>query len=64
MTTYRPFTDADLRTLAAYLVGTEEDVDIALSELGFDPHEHPEIREWLGGIGLTFNRKWHWELNT
>jgi hypothetical protein len=57
----RPLSDVDLRTVAAYLHGTDEDVRIALSELGFDPQQYPQIRKWLKSISLVFNDTWQWE---
>jgi hypothetical protein len=61
MNTFRPLSDTDLRTLAAYLQGTNANIGIALSELGFDPWEYPEIRRWLNDIGFILTDTWHWE---
>jgi hypothetical protein len=59
----RPISDTDLRTLAAYLAGTDDDVEVALSEMGFDPWAYPEICEWLAGLGLILNGTWQWEID-
>jgi hypothetical protein len=50
---YRPLSKSDLVDLAEYLYGTDESVEIALSELGFDPDSYPEIEDWLREIGLV-----------
>ena len=45
----RPLSREDIRTIAQYLDGTEEDLRIAVSELGFDPclYGEGEMRDWL-----------------
>ncbi len=45
----RPLNHTDICTLADYLCGTEEELCIAMSELGFDPnlYDDEELRLWL-----------------
>jgi hypothetical protein len=45
----RPLYGADIEAIAGYLDGTDEDLEIALSELGFDPclYEETQLRRWL-----------------
>ncbi len=45
----RSLSRLDIQAIANYLVGTGEDLDIALSELGFDPRLYAdgEIAQWL-----------------
>ncbi len=45
----RPLSESDIRTIADYLAGTDEDLCIAMSELGFDPllYDEDEMRDWL-----------------
>jgi hypothetical protein len=46
---HRPLSRTDIRAIADYLDGTDEDLDIALSELGFDPclYGEDEMLDWL-----------------
>lgn len=48
----RPLSNEDLRGIAEYLFGTDEELYIALSELGFDPLLYDEMDDWLKEIGL------------
>ncbi len=45
----RPLSNTDIITIAEYLSDTDEDLVIALSELGFDPglYDEDEMRDWL-----------------
>jgi hypothetical protein len=45
----RPLSRADIKAIAAYLQGTEEELEIAMSKLGFDPslYTEAELRDWL-----------------
>jgi hypothetical protein len=45
----RPLSHADIKAIADYLNDTDEDLDIALSELGFDPclYGEGEMLDWL-----------------
>ena len=61
----RPLSTADLQTIAEYLAGTDEELWIAPSELGFDPwrYEEGEVRVWLKQLGLRQDNTgvWHHE---
>jgi hypothetical protein len=45
----RPLSHADITAIAAYLQGTDEELEIAMSELGFDPclYMERDLRRWL-----------------
>jgi hypothetical protein len=45
----RPLSKNDIQTIADYLLGSSSDLEIALSELGFDPelYSKREMRCWL-----------------
>jgi len=46
---YRPLTKNDLATIAAELIGTDNDLQTVMSELGLDIHAYGETRvlNWL-----------------
>ena len=44
----RPLTRRDILDIAAYLIGTDQQLDIAMSELGFDSRRYgKQLRRWL-----------------
>jgi hypothetical protein len=45
----RPLSHSDIKAIAKYLKGKDEDLEIALSELGLDPcsYNEYEMRNWL-----------------
>jgi hypothetical protein len=61
----RPLSHADIKAITDYLDGTEEDLDIALSELGFDPclYGEGEMLDWLrdeaGMVRCRDTGMWH-----
>jgi hypothetical protein len=65
MTGFRPLADADLRMLAAYLVGTNMALWIGLSECGFWPCRYG--KHWLlnrlrdGTHLIRDGRRWRYE---
>lgn len=61
----RPLSRTDIKTIGDYLDSTDEDLEIALSELGFDPclYDEGEMLDWLeeeaGLIRCTDTGTWH-----
>jgi hypothetical protein len=60
----RPLSHHDLRTLAEYLHGTRRNLQIAASELGFDPSKYP-LRRWLAELHLHRDEtgRWYYEVD-
>ncbi len=60
----RPLSRLDIQAIADYLVGTSEDLDIALSELGFDPclYGDGEIAQWLRREADLIYRRGVWKV--
>jgi|WetSurMetagenome_2_1015567.scaffolds.fasta_scaffold551052_2 hypothetical protein len=64
MTKCRPFSMTDLCSLASYIIGTNKNVEIALSELGYDPQQYPHIRKWLAATGVVFDgHRWKQDIS-
>lgn len=40
MTYYHPIDDSEIATLARTLIGTDDSLEVAISEMGIDPDEH------------------------
>jgi len=59
----RPLSTTELHEIAHYLYGTKAHIQVALSELGFDPDDYPDIRRWLSReVGLrqsNTNHLWY-----
>lgn len=59
---YRPLTKNDLATIAAELIGTDNDLQTVMSELGLDIHRYGDARvlDWLyADFGLVvINDRW------
>jgi len=60
----RPLSRLDIQAIADYLVGTSDDLDIALSELGFDPclYSEEELTQWLRRETDLIYRRGAWQL--
>lgn len=59
----RPLSNNDMQDIANYLIGRKAQLALAVSELGFDPSEYPELRVWLLDMGIYQNRTGQWRKN-
>jgi hypothetical protein len=59
----RPLSHHDIKTIAQYLAGTNKDLNIAISELGFDPclYEDGEVAYWLRREANLIYRRGVWK---
>jgi hypothetical protein len=61
----RPLSDTDIRAIADYLDGSDQDLRIAMSELGFAPYRYDEAEmcQWLedeaGVVQCPDTGTWH-----